>query len=215
MRILLTNHFPIEDSAAGALVVRLAQGFVDRGHAVRLLVVDHNQGGASKFYVRTIVCNPTGEAADLRFALPRFAAEGDRQLTFHDLSNRQLNDYRQALRDAFDDEISTFDPHIIHVQHIWLQGHLALEAGVPYVLSAWGPELEDASREARFRRYAQETAENAGCILTASDDQAAAVRALFGDLEDRVVTIAPDDCDQTLLAYRQVLQSRFGDTWRP
>jgi hypothetical protein len=215
MRILLSNHFPIEDSAAGAQVVRLAQGFIDRGHAVRLLVVDRNLGRPSKFEVRTIVCNPNDESADLHFALPRFAAEGDHRLTFHDLSNRQLSDYRQALRHAFDEEIAAFDPHIIHVQHIWLQGHLALEAGVPYILSAWGPELEDASREPRFRRYAQETAENAGRIFAATDDLATAVRSLFGDLEDRVVTMALDDFDQTLLAYEQVLQSRFGDARRP
>jgi hypothetical protein len=215
MRILLTNHFPIEDSAAGALVIRLAQGFADRGHTVRLLVVDRKPGRAGKFYVRTIVCNPAGEAADLAFPLPRFAADGDQQLTFHDLSNRQLSDYRHALRQALDDEIAAFDPHIIHVQHIWLQGHLALEAGVPYVLSAWGPELDDAAQEPRYRRYSQETAENAGRILTASDDLAAAVRSLFGDLEDRVVTIPPDDFDQTLQAYEQVLQSRFGDNRRP
>jgi hypothetical protein len=215
MRILLTNHFPIEYSATGALTARLAQGFVDRGHTVRLVAVDRTPARTGKLYVRTIVCNPTGENADLRFELPRFTADSDEQLTFHDLSNKQLSDYRQALRDALDDEIATFDPHIIHGQHVWLQGHLALEAGVPYVLTAWGPELDDAANEPRYRRYAQETAENAGRIFTATDELADTVRSLFGDLEDRVVTVAPDDFDQTLAGYEQVLQARFGDQRRP
>jgi hypothetical protein len=215
MRILLTNHFPFEGSAAGALVLRLAQGFIDRGHSVRLLTVDRERSETCSFPVRTVVCNSAGETADLRFDVPRFRSEGDRHLTFHDLSNRQLSDYRQALREALDAEIADFDPHIIHAQHIWLQGHLVLEGGVPYVLTAWGPELEDAAWELRYRRYAQETAENAGQILAATAELAAAVHALFGDLEGRVLVVPPDDCDLALTAYQQVLQSRFGDTLRP
>ena len=59
--------------------------------------------------------------------------------------------YRERTRRRLDELIESFNPHVIHAQHIWVQGQLALETGVPYVLNAWGPELIDYASDERYR----------------------------------------------------------------
>jgi len=134
---------------------------------------------------------------------------------------RQLKLTITALRQALDAEIDAFDPHIVHVQPIWVLAHLALEAGAPYVLTASGAELPVYRLDPRFRRLAEEAAENAGRIVATSESARAETIAAFGDLDDRVVTLPPElaagNASPAVMAqwlveiYRQVSNDRFGD----
>ena len=53
------------------------------------------------------------------------------RLSFADLSDDQIVEYRNALRRKLDRCVERFDPHLIHCQHAWLFAHLALESGAP------------------------------------------------------------------------------------
>ncbi len=141
--------------------------------------------------------------------------------SFGVMTDEQLAAHRDALRAALDDEIHAFDPHIVHAQYVWLHGHLALEAGVPYVLTAWGDELAAVEKDVRFRRFAQEAAENAGRVFVDSPALERKVINVFGAMDGHVVVacqrdrVTPD-CAKTLAAaYRDVLIARFGSADRP
>jgi len=213
MRILLTHHFPLDETAAGRLVTRLAQQLPAAGHEVRVLVVDDSLARPAPSFVRRLLCNPHEPQAELTFTLPRFANDEASELTFDQLGDDQLECYRESLRQALDDEVATFDPHVIHAQHLWIFGYLALEAGVPYVLTAYGPEIETANRDPRYRRYLTQAGENAGRILK----DASLTRPLrFGSGEpEPLIEPQPQQVESQIAIYRDVLHARFGDSLRP
>jgi hypothetical protein len=235
LRILLTHHLPLDWSAAGQQVGRLADELRQRGHSVRCLVVDCGRADAEQAMVRRIVCDPNSADAELKFPLPTFESSdagqpsdagqssesrtpggnGAATTSFSALSDGELTAYRDVLREVLDDEVAHFNPHVIHGQHIWIQGHLALEAGVPYLLTARGPELELQAADSRYRRYAQEAAENAGRILAPDEQVYRAVTAAFGDLDHRVVVVPDNQPERIERLYEDVLRARFGNDFRP
>lgn len=213
MRVLLTNHLPWHGSSSGAHAFELAQGLVRAGHEVHALVVDRQATGDEPFVVRRIECRAGDATADLPFDIPGFTADSSNRLTFDALTDAQLADYRDENRRLLDLEVEAFDPQIIHAQHIWIQGHLALETGVPYVVSAALDELEAYRRDARFRPLAQQAAENAGRILVESEAVRVEVTKTFGEVADRVEVVphSAQWIERIVAIYEKVLAARFGE----
>ena len=223
VRVLIANHLPLDHPAAGMCSADLAARLLTAGHHVRAVVVD---GSARPTRVdsvptRRVVCDSHDAAAELPFSAPRFGDSAGAGPRFADLSDSQFAAYREALRLTLDAEVAAFDPHIIHCEHIWLLGHLALEAGVPYVLTGDAAELIEFETDVRYRRTATEAAENAGRIIVADTELGDSVRTLFGDLEDRIVTVprpagtdphnkAEIDVGWLADLYRQVVDDRWG-----
>ncbi|MEX0977449.1 MAG: glycosyltransferase [Pirellulales bacterium] len=192
MRVLLTHHFPLKQSESGWLVWHWAWALAAAGDEVRLLIVDHQHQFGEPLGIERVVCGDDPNA-DLTFPLPRFstATEGDHCPVFSSLSNEQLGQYRECLRRRLDAQILQFDPHVIHAQHVWVLGQLALETGVPYLLNAWGPELVDCRFEARYRTLAEQAAENASRILAVDDAAQREVAALFESASDLTTELPP------------------------
>jgi hypothetical protein len=227
MRILFMHHFPLGLGEAGQLVQQWARALVAAGHEARLLIIDDQTLGNESPAVDRIVCRAGDLKADLSFELPRFGTpQGDRQQSaFTTLSDRQLAQYRDQVRRRLDAEIDRFDPHVIHAQHIWVQGQLALETGVPYVLNGWGPELIDYERDERYRSLADQAAENAGRILVPHESILRRVAETFPIAADRVLVMSAElnlgdgpvtssegaaASEQLIAIYRSVLEERFG-----
>jgi hypothetical protein len=235
MRILITSHESLDAGISGRVAHASAYGLAGAGHDVRLLVVDGDSAAEHEPNVRHVLCHAADPRAPLRFGPPTFdlrapvpspsggtagAGSGGGGAThFSALTDRQLTEYRDVLREEFDRQIDLHDPSIVHCQHVWLFGHLALEAGVPYVLSAYGEEFAAGRSDARYRRFMLEAAENAGRILTHDAAATEAVAGLVGDLEGRVVsfplpaTAALHSArwwDQLPTLYRSVVVERFG-----
>jgi hypothetical protein len=235
MRILITSHEPLDAGISGRAAHASAYGLAGAGHDVRVLVVDGNPNADHEPNVRRVLCHAADPRAPLRFGPPTFAAGAasaapatgtaaagttvGAPTSFATLTDRQLADYRDVLREEFDRQIDLHDPTIVHCQHVWLFGHLALEAGVPYVLSAYGLEFAAGRSDPRYRRFMLETAENAGRILTHDAAAGEGVAALVGDLEGRVVPF-PLPAEEALHSgrwweqlpalYRNVVIERFG-----
>jgi len=211
MRILLIDHVPLHATAVGSQTLALAHGLCAAGHEVRVLTVDVAHQGQEDFPVRRVVCRRDEASADLPFDVPCFTPLAYSRQTFQDLSDDELAAYREAIRDALDEEIAVFDPRMIHCQHIWVGGHLALETGVPYVLTAFADELAALRDDTRYCRLAQEAAENAGRILVESDALRGEVLEACGGLEDRVLVVGePYAVEQLVAIYQQVADERFG-----
>lgn len=170
---------------------RLAAGLRAAGHTVRCLRAD-------------------GVTADL----PGFD-DADRR-SFDQLADEEISAYRETFRQRLDADVVDFDPQIIHTQHVWIQGHLALETGVPYILTARGPELRTYLRDPRYRRYADEAVAGAARILTAAPAVRDEVARLFPHADERL-TLLPEPGENgpawaTALTavYEAVLLERFG-----
>lgn len=183
-----------------------------------MLVVEGNASAPDVPYMRRVLCSADFPLAPIHFAAPSFTGNGSGRQTFAKLTDRQLSDYRDVLRIEFDREIDLHDPHIVHTSELWLFAHLALEAGVPYVASAWGDEMDVGRTDPRYRRYVVQAAENAGRILTHSDAAHQSVVEMVGDLEGRIRRFSlPDDGStangwwQPLAGiYRETFVERFG-----
>jgi hypothetical protein len=221
MRILLLHHFPVGASEAGHWVERWGTALVVQGHDVRALVVDDGPPTNWPFAVERVICRAGDAQADLTFELPTFSAPASTQLSFTRLNDRQLGLYRERLRKRLDQQIEHFDPQVIHAQHIWIQGQLALESGVPYLLNAWGPEMAEARRDARLGELANQAAENAGRILVADPALVDEVKNAFEALAERVLPLGAElqasgpfdaaaGCRQLIELYEAVLVERFG-----
>lgn len=226
MRILLTHHAPLRQSPIGWLVWQWAQGLVSAGDEVHLLVADEEHRFGEPLEVERVVCGDDPNA-DLKFKLPRFSSEytaGGRP-SFADLTDGELARYRDCLRRRLDTEILRFDPHVIHAQHLWVLGQLALESGVPYVLNAWDDELIDYRQDARYQPLAEQAAENASRILVATSATQQRVESMFELAADRTLLMPPpwlldgpagEDASrhaagtQLHALYQTVLSERFG-----
>jgi hypothetical protein len=227
MRVLFLHHFPLEQSEAGQLVQQWSRALMAAGHEIRCLVVDEQRRGSESFAIERVVCRAGDAAADLPFAIPQFStlAREGRDLKFSALSDHQLSKYRDQLRRRIDGQIERFDPHVIHAQHIWVLGQLALETGVPYVLNASAHELADYAHDDRYRILADQAAENAGRILATSEAVLRRVVATFELAADRASLMPPElnpgsstlsdgadtrAADRLAAIYQQVLDQRFG-----
>jgi hypothetical protein len=223
MRILFLHHFPERETVVGQLLVRWALALSGAGHEVRSLVVDTARGGHESLPVDRVVCDPMDPAAELKLDLPRFsqASIGGESTRFHQLTDEQLNAYRDVLRRRMDAHIDRFDPHVLHADYAWVLGQLALESGVPYVLNVWGPELVDARLDARYFPLAEQAAANAGRILVPDQQTLAEVERTFETEPGRTVVAsaaltsetaqnAPAVATELAALYQALLDERFG-----
>ncbi len=196
MRILLTHHSPLRQSPTGWLVWQWAVGLSAHGHQVRLLIADDEHRFGEPLAVDRVVCG-NDPNADLVFGLPRFSTQVDAsdRPAFASLSDADLALYRDCLRRRLDTQVLHFDPHVIHAQHVWILGQLALESGVPYVLNAWDAELVEYEQDVRYRPLAEQAAENASRILVADEATRRRVETLFEFPAERAV-LMPDEWNQ-------------------
>ncbi len=225
MRILLLHHFPLREPPLGALVSRWSRALVAAGCDVRLLTVDNRREPDEVPRVDRVVCSASEPAAELPFELPRFANDlsGGSANTFSHLSDAELAQYRHVLRRRLDDQVVSFNPHLIHAQHAWIMAQLALESGVPYLVNVWGPELDAAQEDNRYSDLAEQAAVNAACILCPDpatldrvtqrlepDPQRAIVApaALQADAQDSPREVA----DDLLRLYQAVVEARPGSS---
>ena len=152
-----------------------------------------------------------GQAADP----PGFDDDGRRR-SFAQLADDEIVGYRETFRQHLDADVVDFDPQIIHAQHVWIQGHLALETGVPYVLTARGPELRAYVGDPRYRRYADEAVAGAARILAVAPAIRDEVVRLFPHADERLTLLPPADEADAAWAmaltevYEAVLGQRFG-----
>jgi hypothetical protein len=128
--------------------------------------------------------------------------------------------YRELVRRQLDAEVAEFDPHVVHCLHLSVEAQLALETGVPYVVSVGASDWAAAGRDPRARRLVQQAAENASLVLTASEAVAEQLAAAVDELGERLHVLAlPDDAadpawDLAVAAlvelYVGVWEARFG-----
>ena len=186
----MINHFPIAGSGSGTYTRNIATHLVKKGHEV-CVVMPENTAHYSN--IPDTLMYPVFFSYDekikyaLPFNFPCFTTHPRSVTSFFDLSDSQLDAYLSAFRATLKKAVDEFKPDVIHAQHIWLLSWLAIETGVPYVVTAHGTDLMGYQKSVRFRQYAHEAASGARRIITISNDNDEIVRELFPDCAEKTV----------------------------
>jgi hypothetical protein len=214
MRVLLISHFPLTQSESGQHAARIASALQAAGHSARVLLASEEPAVATSFPLNSVRFQQGDSDADATFSLPWFSRPPG-GMAFRDLSDDQIGVYREAMRRRLDLEVDEFNPQVIHVQHVWLAGQLALESGAPYVLTAWKPELEAAQEDQRFQPLADQAAENASRILAVDSTVQRQLLDRYEGLSDRIQLAPPSVVENgesfdLVGLYELILHERFG-----
>jgi len=194
MRILMINHFPLEGSGSGTYTKNLATQLVKLGHEVCVILPVNTTDITQYEGVRlhpVYFTNPDYPDAThpdaLPFNFPCFTTHPVSVVAFEDLIERETEAYLAAFKQAIDEEVRDFSPDVIHGQHVWALPSLAVDCGVPIVLTAHGTDLMGYDKWPEMRHYA-ETAMEAACkVICISADNEALVREIFPQYADKIV----------------------------
>jgi len=186
----MINHFPLDGSGSGTYTRNIAVHLMKKGHEVCIIMPENTAdfGSIPRANIFPVFFSHDEKVrGELPFNFPCFTTHPRSTMTFFDLDDIQLEMYLAAFRRAIKRAIEEFKPDIIHGQHIWLLSWLAIETGIPYVVTAHGTDLMGYQKGDRFRKYADEAALGAKRIITISNDNNKLVRELFPASSDRVV----------------------------
>jgi len=183
----MPNHFPLQGSGSGIYAMNVAQELVKAGHAVPVVVPEHQVVEGRPFQVKTIVfSNGENENPQLDFNFPCFTTHPRSSTTFYELSDAQIQAYVQAWQQTINEAVTEFHPDVIHAHHVWVAAYVAHRTGLPYVISCHGTDLMGFERGPRYRTMALTAAHNAyGIIAISRQVKAGAMKAF--DLPDEKV----------------------------
>jgi len=190
MKVILTNHFPLEGSGSGIYTQNVALELTRMGHEVLVIAPDHRRVEGYPFQVRTIVfSNGKNTGYDLPFNFPCFTTHPVSNNTFSALSDAQMNAYVETYRRVIQEAVEDFRPEIIHAQHLWVGTYCAARTGVPYVATVHGTDLMGYEQDERYRPLAHEAVEKAGKIISISREITEKTKEIYGVADEKIVTI--------------------------
>lgn len=169
MRILICNHVPLDGSGSGIYTLNVAKELLRAGHEVMVIVPEHKVISSYPFSVRTIIfSNGENIETDLDFNFPSFTGHPRSNVTFSMLDSLQIQAYVTAWRQVIDECIVTFQPDIIHANHIWVMPFVASATRIPYVITCHGTDLVDTFQESDYHKMALAAANKAAAIIAIS-----------------------------------------------
>ena len=194
MKILMINHFPLEGSGSGTYTKNLATQLVKLGHEVCIILPVNTTDIPQYEGVRlhpVYFTNPDDPYATdpnaLPFNFPCFTTHPVSVVAFEDLLSSQMEAYLGAFKQAIDEEVRDFAPDVIHGQHVWALPSLAVDCGVPLVLTAHGTDLMGYDKWPAMRHFAEVAIEAARKVICISADNEKLVRDAFPQHADKIV----------------------------
>lgn len=190
MRVLLTNHFPLEGSGSGIYTQNVARELVDKGHEVLVITPGHEPQSGFPFEVRTILFSPDDGQQDngarLPYNFPCFTTHPLSNTTYGDLSPVERQAYIDAFCESTDQAVKEWKPDVIHAQHLWVTGYAAHLTDVPYIATAHGTDLMGMRKYEKWQAVALEGAYYAFAVIAISKQVAEDTMAIFGTPSDRI-----------------------------
>ena len=218
MKVLMINHFPLEGSGSGTYTKNLATQLAKLGHEVCIILPENttsfpNYAGVRLhpvYFTDTRVAEPESIPGALPFNFPCFTTHPVSTTAFDDLDEQQTEAYLAAFRSAIEQEVADYQPDIIHGQHVWALPSLAVDCGVPLVLTAHGTDLMGYDKWPEMRHYAATAIEAAAKVICISADNEELVRNAFPQYAEKIVRMRngynPDIFYPQQLDRAQVLQ---------
>ena len=195
MRILMINHFPLEGSGSGTYTKNLATQLVKLGHEVCVVLpvnttdIPQYEGVRLHpvFFTNTDAADPEVIEGALPFNFPCFTTHPVSTVAFSDLTEAQMQAYLDAFKQAIDEEVRTFAPDVVHGQHVWALPSLAVDCGVPLVLTAHGTDLMGYDKWPEMRHFAETAMDACAKVICISADNEQLVRKAFPQHVEKIV----------------------------
>lgn len=193
MKVLLINHFPLAGSGSGTYTKNLAVQLVEQGHEVTILFPENTENYEDIPGVRLRIVFFTPEDGSpapggaLPFNFPCFTTHPRSTKTFGELTREEFSEYIDAFKSKLQEEIDRNRPDVIHGQHVWILSSLAVDSGIPLVLTAHGTDLMGFDNWPEFRRYAQRAMDVCEAVISISKDNCMLLEERFPDSKDKVV----------------------------
>lgn len=192
MKVLLINHFPLAGSGSGVYTMNIAKSLKSKGHDVCVIMPEvttsFEQEQGIKYHP---VYFNGGEVIEgqLPFNFPCFTTHPHSVNNFFDLTDEEIKQYIEKFREAIREEVETFEPDLIHGQHIWILSDLATEYNIPLVITAHGTDIIGHQRSERFHSFTNHAAKVCKKIITISEDNKNLVEQLFPGTEHKTQLI--------------------------
>lgn len=189
MRVLLINHFPLFGSGSGVYTANIAKSLIDKGHDVHIIMPENqsnfNIGGGIKlrpvyFYNEEVI------KGQLPFNFPCFTTHPRSVNNFFDMTDEEVKAYVDVFDKAIKEEIASFDPDVIHVQHIWILASLACKYDVPVVITAHGTDIIGHEKSDKFHKYTKDAVKKCAHIISISEDNRKLVLKNFSEAKGKL-----------------------------
>jgi glycosyltransferase involved in cell wall biosynthesis len=219
MRILLTNHFPLEGSGSGIYTQNVARELTQKDHDALVITPAHEKQSGFPFGVRSILFTPDIAVKDdkyagerLPFNFPCFTTHPLSTTTYGDLSSDQREAYVEAFCRATAKAVVEWKPDVIHAQHLWVTGYAAHATGLPYIATAHGTDLMGMRKYDTWRPIALEGTEHAFAIIAISKQVAEdtmrlyevsteRIRLIQNGFDETIFRVIPIDRKETLAKF--------------
>ncbi len=211
MKVLLINHFPLEGSGSGTYTRNIACYLIKMGHEVCIIFPENK---IPDELPGTILCpvffNDKTHKDGIKYNFPCFTTHPRSTTTFADLNDDELAQYLSAFDSVISEKIKSFEPDIVHVQHIWCLSYLAAKHDIPLVITTHGTDLMGYEKWPRFRKYAEDAMAKCHKVIAISGYNKTAMLDLFPRADEKTILLSngydndsffPEEIDRkTLLA---------------
>lgn len=186
MKILLINHFPLTGSGSGVYTYNIAKSLVNLGNEVCIIfpeneLVEPNE----KMKLHPVYFN--GVNNGISFNFPCFTTHPRSTKTFYELTDNELDLYKDTFRKAIEEEIRNFQPDVIHSGHIWTLSNIAGDYNIPLIITAHGTDLIGFEKSNIYKEECYLAYEKAKKIITISKDNQKLVDNIFGNQKSKLI----------------------------
>lgn len=193
MRILMVNTLPLTGSGSGVYATNMANALIRKGHEVHCIFLDNevydNPNPKLKvhpiYFTKDDGSKPNVDELVLPFNFPCFTTHPRSHLNYRDLTEEQLQQYTQAIREAIAEEVEKFQPDVIHSGHVWISSAIAAEFDKPLVVTCHGTDIISFKESERYHSYAKKAADSADAIVCISKQNIDLMLKCFPEVKDK------------------------------
>ena len=191
MKILLINHFPLEGSGSGIYTKNIAISLTKKGHQVCIIMPENRKiKEIAEIKLHPVYFKDKEEIINqLLFNFPCFTTHPYSNKTFYDLTDNELEQYKQKFIEAIKYEVDTFNPDIIHSNHIWILSSLAANFKKPLIVTMHGTDLIGYNKTQKYKKEILNVLSSAKKIITVSKDNYKLLNEIFPDVANKTVLI--------------------------
>ena len=192
MKILIINHSPLIGSGSGIYTMNIAKALRKKENDIRVITAANSLEfpDMGDIEIRPIFFKYKDNIeGQIEFCVPCFDQYPTSDLVFYDMSETQLNKYKNRFREVLEKEIENFKPDIIHTQHIWIWSSIVTEYNVPTVITSHGSDMMGYNIDNSFGKYCRKAINECDKIITISKKNNQVVLENFPEAENKCITL--------------------------
>ena len=192
MKILVINHSPLIGSGSGIYTMNIAKALKRAGQAVKVITA----ANSLEFpYMEGIDVHPIffkykdKVKNQIEFNVPCFDQYPTSDVVFYNMTEKQIEIYKDEFRKVLEEEIEKFKPDIIHTQHLWIWSSIVTEYNIPVAVTSHGSDMMGYDIDKSFYPYCIKAINGCDKIITISSKNNQIVLDRFPEAKEKVVTL--------------------------